>query len=73
LCKEIHDFDEIFANDDVVPLLNKALKGGVITIIDYICELNYFMEAKLNYIEMQYQLTCKMAQLNKLELLEASL
>lgn len=46
-------------------LLLKALKGGEISLLIYLQELNYFLEAQLNYTDMLRDYHIIMARLNR--------
>lgn len=54
LYDEQTEYAQVLADDDSVRLLNLALRQGQITLIDYLLQVNYFTEAKVAYLEVQY-------------------
>lgn len=50
-------------------LLLKALRGGQISVLDYLSEANYFVEAELQLEEARHHLATDLAKLNKYLLL----
>lgn len=47
--------DEIFSSTDYPALLLKALKGGEISVAEYLQERNWFVESHFDYLDLQYQ------------------
>ncbi|MDE6049040.1 MAG: TolC family protein [Paramuribaculum sp.] len=70
LFKEIEEYKPIFEREDNLKLLKKAYAAGQITLIEYLGELNYFIEAKREFIDVQYQYHLVMARLNRLTLIQ---
>lgn len=65
LKKEIDEYKLVFDNSNNLLLLKKALDGGEISLINYLQEVNYFLEAQQNYIDVLYQYNLTLAELNK--------
>ncbi len=64
--KRIDAYDAIFANDvDYLTLLKKSYDGGQITVLDYLLEINYFTEARLNYLSLCHDYRLRLADLNR--------
>ncbi|MDE5744276.1 MAG: TolC family protein [Paramuribaculum sp.] len=70
LFKEIEEYKPIFEREDNIKLLKKAYVAGQLTLLEYLGELNYFAEAKREFIDVQYQYHLVMARLNRLTLLQ---
>lgn len=47
--------DEIFSSTDYPALLLKALKGGEISVAEYLQERSWFVESHFEYLDLQYQ------------------
>lgn len=50
--KLLRDYDEAFG-DNYLPLLRRSLDAGQITYPDYITELNFYLDARLEYFSQQ--------------------
>lgn len=59
-----------FASDDYPRLLQKALDGGRINLFEYLREYNEYLEAKSEFIELEYAYASVMARLNRYSLLK---
>lgn len=55
----------IFSSNEYSHLLDNALNQGAITVLDYLRELNEYLNARLQYIDMQAALATAMASLNR--------
>ncbi|MDE6459341.1 MAG: TolC family protein, partial [Paramuribaculum sp.] len=69
LFEEIEQYKAIFKNDDNMKLLKKAFQAGEMTTHEYIGDLNYFVQAKREFIDAQYQYALILARLNRLTIL----
>lgn len=58
--------DEIFSTTDYPTLLLKALKGGEISLTEYLQERNWFFESHLDYLELQTRRAIAMHSLQSL-------
>ncbi|MDE5836272.1 MAG: hypothetical protein K2H50_04630, partial [Paramuribaculum sp.] len=70
LFKQIEQYRAVFAMDENMKLLKKAYRAGQLTTHEYIGDLNYFVLAKREYIDAQYQYALIMARLNRLKAFE---
>ncbi len=70
LFKEIEEYKHIFEKEDNLKLLKKAFAAGQMTLLEYLGELNYFADAKREFIDVQYQYYLVMARLNRLAMLD---
>lgn len=70
LFEEISQYRTIFENSDNLNLLKKALDGGEISLLTYLQEVNYFLEAQQEYINLVYQYHSLLARLNRYLLLK---
>lgn len=59
-----------FGADEYPQLLRKALDGGRINIFDYLREYNEYLDAKSEFIELEYQYASVVARLNRYSLLK---
>ena len=50
----IEDLSKAIDSTDDMALLSKAYSGGLITLIDYINERNYFLEARFSLLDLRY-------------------
>lgn len=50
----IESLSKALAADDELALLQKAYSGGVITLIEYINERNYFLEARMDLLSLRH-------------------
>jgi len=68
LYKEIEMYRPIFDNNNMA-LLRKALDGGEMSLLNYLQEVNYFLEARMNYQDVQYRYHQALTSLNRYSLL----
>ena len=61
-----HTFDA----DEYPQLLGKALDGGRINLFEYLREYNEYLDAKADFIELQYNYASTVARLNRYSLLK---
>ncbi|MBR3830652.1 MAG: TolC family protein, partial [Muribaculaceae bacterium] len=54
LFQELEEYRPTLQNQDNIGLLKKALDGGQINLITYIQEINFFIEAQKNYLNVEY-------------------
>jgi len=70
LKKSLLNYSEIFnsdGSDNYLQLLGKSFDGGQISLINYLYEINYYIEAKLSYLELINNYNQTMASLNRFE------
>ena len=70
LFQELEQYRPILENQDNIKLLKKALDGGQINLITYIQEVNFFIEAQNNYLNVEYNYHKALATLNQYQLLK---
>lgn len=70
LYDEVVKYDKILNGTDNIALLQKALAGGQMSLIDYLQEINYFISARRDYIELRYQYALAASRLNRLAMLD---
>lgn len=70
LFDEMQQYTPIFESSDPIILLRKAVAGGEMSLYEYFGELNYFIAARRDYLEVQYEYHTTLASLNRLTLLQ---
>ena len=69
LQSQINSYKTILENDSNQLMLKKALDGGQITLLNYLLELKYFLEAKQTLLDLEYEYNTILTTLNKYKLL----
>ncbi|MBR6640563.1 MAG: TolC family protein [Muribaculaceae bacterium] len=70
LHKEMNEYRPMFEDSNNIALLKKALDGGEISLLTYLQEVNYFLKAQREYMDVVYQYHYSLARLNRYELLK---
>lgn len=70
LQQEIATLKPVVQNEDNYRLLFKALKGGQISLIEYLQEAHYFLQAYKDFLETEYLYALTLARLNRQSLLD---
>ena len=70
LFQEMEEYRPTLEDTNNIELLKKALDGGQINLITYIQEVNFFLEAQQNFIDIEYRYHQTLASLNKYTLLQ---
>lgn len=65
LDKEMAQYGDVLSDGENMRLLNVALAAQHITLIDYLTEYNYFLDAQMSYIDICYQRELLMAKLTR--------
>lgn len=65
LQQSLNDYRDLTGDNTYIDLLNKAFDGGELTVIDYITEVNMFMESRQEYIDLLYRYNLALARLNR--------
>lgn len=65
LQQSLNDYRDLTGDNTYIDLLNKAFDGGELTVIDYITEVNLFMQSRQAYIDLQYRYNLALARLNR--------
>ena len=66
--KAMQDYKDLFASLNNTPLLNKALRLGQITIIQYFQDESYYFSAYDKYLQMEWEYQQAVAKLYKYQL-----
>lgn len=66
LIKQIDKFETALNDGSHHELLLKALKGGQINMLDYIQEVNFYLEAELDLENMRHEYQLALSRLNRL-------
>jgi outer membrane protein TolC len=67
LSEQLSEISPVVLDQRPAELLHKALKGGEISLLTYLQEINYFLEAQLDYTDMLCDYHKLMACLNRYE------
>ncbi len=70
LYDEMIDYQPIFEKNNNIELLKKALDGGEISLLNYLQEVNYFLSAQQQYLDVVYQYHYALARLNRYSLIK---
>ncbi|MDE5687627.1 MAG: TolC family protein [Paramuribaculum sp.] len=70
LYDEVTKYETALNGTDNIALLQKALAGGQMSVLDYLQELTYFISARRDYIDLRYQYALALARLNRLAMLD---
>lgn len=70
LLDEIQTLRPAVESDDHMLLLHKALRGGQLTLIEYLQETQFFLQARKDFLETEYQYNLTLARLNRFTLLD---
>lgn len=65
LKSQIALYGDVLSDNNNFAILKKALDGGQISLLNYLLELRYFLDAKNKYIELDYNYHSALAELNK--------
>lgn len=63
--KYLAGIQKVVLDNNYPSLLMMAYKGGQINVISYLQELNYFVEARMDYLSAEYSYIQDLTQLNK--------
>ena len=69
LKQQFESYKSILGDKNCYQVLEKALAGGQISLLEYLQEVNYFLNAENKMLELEYQYQLTMAELNKYSLL----
>ena len=65
LKKTIDELASVFETHDNIALLRKALDGGQLSTLQFLSEVNYILQAQLDYLDLVYQYNTAMAKLSR--------
>ena len=69
LKEQIHSYNSVLSDSSNTEMLKKALEGGQISLLNYLLELRYFLEAQQTLLNLEYEYNTILAELNKYSLL----
>lgn len=69
LQEQIKGYKEALEDGSNIRVLKKALEGGQISLLEYLTELKYFIEAETNLLDLEFEYNSILADLNKYKLL----
>ncbi len=69
LLQKYSEYKALMKNDNSVAQLKKSLDGGEISIIDYLAEMDFFLEATQEMLKLEYDYMVALTNLNKYRLL----
>lgn len=67
LQRRLDGYDRVLDGNDTPRLLNMALKGGELTVLEYLQECEYFMQAELDRLSVKRDLTLSTCRLRRYE------
>ncbi len=70
LKSQLVQYGDVIGDESNFTMLRKALDGGQMSLLDYLLELRYFLEAKTKYLEIEYSYHSVMASLLRYTLLK---
>ncbi len=69
LFKKYSEYKTVLKNDDSMQQLKKAFDAGEISLIDYLSEMDFFLIANQDMLQLEYEYMTALANLNKYRLL----
>ena len=69
LKSQIHSYKNVLENGTNQAMLKKALNGGQLSLLDYLLELRYFLEAEQSLLDLEFEYNTQLTDLNKYNLL----
>lgn len=70
LKSQIYSYSSILSDSSNKLMLKKALDGGQITLLNYLLELRYFLEAQQTLLNLEYEYNSVLTTLNKYNILQ---
>lgn len=65
LYEDFTKYDKVINGDDNIELLKKAYRGGQLTFIEYLTEINFFLDARRTFLQTEYLYHLALARLNR--------
>ena len=65
LKSQIAQYGDVIADNSNFTMLRKALDGGQITLLNYLLELRYFLDAKNKYLDLEHSYHATIASLSR--------
>lgn len=69
LLKKYSEYKTVLKNDDSMQQLKKSFDAGEISLIDYLSEMDFFLIANQDMLQLEYEYMTALANLNKYRLL----
>ena len=69
LRSQIYSYNSVLTDSSNIEMLEKALSGGQISLLNYLLELRYFLEAQQTLLDLEFEYNSILAKLNKYSLL----
>lgn len=69
LFRRMNEMQSVFKNSDATSMLVKALEGGQISVLEYLNEVQYYLEARSELLTLEYEYQVAAANLNKYNIL----
>lgn len=69
LRSQIHSYNTVLSDTANHEMLRKALDGGQITLLNYLLEIRYFLEAEQTLLDLEFEYNSVLTTLNKYNLL----
>lgn len=65
LKRQLDYYRDTFADADYLRLLGRALEGGQVSLIDYLTEINFYIETMGEYLSVEYGYRSALVRLNR--------
>ena len=69
LKEQVYSYNSVLSDSSNTEMLRKALDGGQITLLNYLMELRYFLDAQQTLLDLEYEYNSVLTSLNKYQLL----
>lgn len=69
LKEQVYSYNSVLSDSSNTVMLKKALDGGQITLLNYLMELRYFLDAQQTLLDLEYEYNSVLTSLNKYQLL----
>lgn len=69
LFRRMNEMQSVFKNSDATSMLVKALDGGQISVLEYLNEVQYYLQARSELLTLEYEYQVAAANLNKYNIL----
>lgn len=66
---QLTQYGDVIGDESNFTMLRKSLDGGQMSLLDYLMELRYFLEAKSKYLEIEHSYHATIASLSRYSLL----
>ena len=66
---QINSYKNVLDDETNIQMLKKALEGGEMSLLNYLLELRYFLEAHHTLLDLEYEYNMLLTSINKYELI----